>query len=170
MLRVSAAAMLAGVSMQAAGLEFSIEIPRLNVAEYHRPYVAVWIEKPDQSVAVNLAVWYQLQDNAKGEKGTTWLKDLRTWWRKSGREMTVPPVTIASPTRPPGIHTLGARATQAATAQLQPGEYRLVVESAREVGGREIVRVPFQWPPSAPKTAQASGSHEVGQVQLTVKP
>jgi hypothetical protein len=27
----------------AADLELSLEIPRLTVAEYHRPYVAVWI-------------------------------------------------------------------------------------------------------------------------------
>ena len=25
----------------AAGLDVSVEIPRLNVAEYHRPYVAI---------------------------------------------------------------------------------------------------------------------------------
>ena len=41
---------------QAADLSVRIEIPRLNVAEYHRPYVAVWVEGPDQKVAANLAV------------------------------------------------------------------------------------------------------------------
>ncbi len=33
----------------AAEMNVSIEIPKLNVAEYHRPYVAIWLEKPDQS-------------------------------------------------------------------------------------------------------------------------
>src|SRR5438445_807412 len=37
----------------AADLNLKVEVPRLNVAEYHRPYVAIWIERPDQSVAGN---------------------------------------------------------------------------------------------------------------------
>ncbi len=40
---------------------------------------------------------------------------------------------------------------------LTPGSYQLVVEAAREVGGRELLRVPFEWPPKAPTTAQAKG-------------
>ena len=31
-------------------------------------------------------------------------------------------------------------------------DYKLVVEAAREAGGREVVKVPLQWPP---KSAQA---------------
>ena len=42
----------------AAELEDGVEIPKLNVAEYHRPYVAIWLEGADQKVASNLAVWY----------------------------------------------------------------------------------------------------------------
>ena len=63
-------------------MKVSIEIPRLNVAEYHRPYVAVWLEKPDQSFVGNIAVWYDLK--LKDNEGTKWLKDMRQWWRKSG--------------------------------------------------------------------------------------
>ena len=38
-------------------------------------------------------------------------------------------------------------ATDKAPLQNLPqGEYHLVVEAAREVGGREILRIPFQWP------------------------
>src|SRR5690606_23963404 len=38
---------LAGLSAapaQASGLTVTVEIPRLGVSEYHRPYVAMWIE------------------------------------------------------------------------------------------------------------------------------
>ena len=45
----------------AAELDVNVEIPQLNVAEYHRPYVAIWVEGADQKVAANLAVWYQQQ-------------------------------------------------------------------------------------------------------------
>jgi len=161
---------LAGAA-HAADLEVSVEIPRLNVAEYHRPYVALWVERPDQSVAVNLAVWYQLQDTAKGEKGATWLKDLRTWWRKAGRDLTLPVDGVTGATRPPGTHSLTFKGSRAGLAQLAPGSYALVVEMTREVGGREIIRVPFEWPASGgAQTAKARGSHEIGQVQITVKP
>ncbi|MFX6846194.1 DUF2271 domain-containing protein, partial [Acinetobacter baumannii] len=61
----------------AADLSLKVEIPRLNVAEYHRPYVAIWIEKPDQAHVANLAVWYDIK--LRNNEGNKWLKDLRTW-------------------------------------------------------------------------------------------
>ena len=61
----------------AADLGLSIEVPRLDVAEYHRPYVAIWIENPDQSVAADLAVWYDVAK--KNNEGAEWLKDMRQW-------------------------------------------------------------------------------------------
>lgn len=41
----------------AAELNIKVAIPQINASEYHRPYVAIWIEKPDQSIARSLAVW-----------------------------------------------------------------------------------------------------------------
>lgn len=76
------------VPVFAAEMIVSIEIPKLNVAEYHRPYVAIWLEKPDQSFVGNLAVWYDVK--LKNNEGTKWLKDMRQWWRKSGRELDMP--------------------------------------------------------------------------------
>lgn len=164
-------ALIAGLAMtplaHTADLEVTVEIPRLNVAEYHRPYAAIWIEHPDQSFATNLAVWYQLQNTPSGEKGTTWLNDLRTWWRRSGRELTMPVDGVSGATRPPGVHKVTFKGTAASLAELAPGAYHLVVEMAREVGGREIVRVPFQWPDQQ-SAATAGGSHEIGSVQVVV--
>ncbi len=54
----------------AAEIKLDIEVPRLSVAEYHRPYVAVWVERPDNSVAANLAVWYD--GKLKNAEGTKW--------------------------------------------------------------------------------------------------
>ena len=115
----------------------SIEIPRLNVAEYHRPYVAVWLEKPDQTFVGNLAVWYDLK--LKDNEGTKWLKDMRQWWRKSGRELTHAgrwPSERDARARRASDHR---RARQGAASRISPpGDYHLVIEAAREVGGREI--------------------------------
>jgi len=46
----------------------------------------------------------------------------------------------------------------------------LLVEAAREVGGREILRIPFSWPPTQKVTAQAQGSSELGAINLTLIP
>jgi hypothetical protein len=151
----------------AADMALKVEIPRLAVAEYHRPYVAIWIEKPDQSFAGNLAVWYDIK--MRNNEGTKWLKDMRAWWRKSGRELTMPVDGISGATRAPGEHTVQF-ADATALGKLAPGEYQLVLEAAREVGGREQVKVPFVWPPKAATTTQARGEHELGAVSVTVKP
>lgn len=156
----------APAAANAAELTVSVEIPRLNVAEYHRPYVALWIETPDQTAVRTLSVWYGV--NLKGEEGSTWLKDMRTWWRKAGRSMSLPANGVSGPTKAPGKHQLVFKGAQ--LGNLAPGQYSLAVEAAREVGGREVVRVPFTWPPKGVATASAKGSAELGAVSVTAKP
>ncbi len=85
----------------ATTLNITIEIPTLSVAEYHRPYVAIWIEDADQKVAHNLAIWYQ-QRNGDKTHGTKWLPELRQWWRKSGRTVELPIDGVTGPTGPLG--------------------------------------------------------------------
>src|SRR5688500_3115960 len=84
----------------AADLAVTVEVPSMSVAEYHRPYLAIWIERPDQTVAANLAVWYSVK-GSNGE-GTKWLKDLRQWWRRAGRDLTLPIDGLSGATRAPG--------------------------------------------------------------------
>ena len=154
----------------AATLDINVEVPKLNVAEYHRPYVAIWIEGADQKVAANLSVWYQQTSNSEGH-GTKWLPDLRQWWRKSGRSLKVPVDGVTGPTKPVGKHALSFTDKQPQLAKLAPGDYTLVVEAAREVGGRELLKIPFSWPAKkAPQSGKAQGSTELGAVSLTVKP
>ena len=44
-----------------------------------------------------------------------------------------------------------------------------MVEAAREVGGREVVKLPFQWPAEkTPQQQQVKGTDELGTVTLTV--
>lgn len=152
----------------AADLSLKVEIPRLNVAEYHKPYVAMWVERADQSVAANLMVWYDVK--LKNNEGTTWLKDMRQWWRRTGRDLQMPVDGITGATRAPGEHTLTFSDAKAPLKELPPGEYRLVVEAAREVGGRELLRIPFQWPPKAAQSLTAKGEHELGALALDLKP
>lgn len=78
--------LLVAPAAQAADLTVNVEIPRINAAEYHRPYVAIWIEDANQKSVADLQVWYQQTDGKEGH-GTKWLPDLRQWWRKSGRSL-----------------------------------------------------------------------------------
>ena len=153
----------------AAEISINVEIPRINAAEYHRPYVAVWVEGEGQKSVADLAVWYQQTDGKEGH-GTKWLPDMRQWWRKSGRSLQVPVDGVTGPTKPVGKHALSFTDKQH-LAKLAPGEYTLVVEAAREVGGRELLKIPFTWPAKgAPQSGKAQGSTELGAVTLTVKP
>jgi hypothetical protein len=156
---------LAAGAANAADLTLNVEIPQLPVAEYHRPYVAIWIEDANQSIAANLAVWYQVRGDH-----TKWLPDLRQWWRRGGRDLKVPVDGLTGATRPVGQHLLKFDASQAPLAGLKPGQYALVVEAVREVGGREALRLPFEWPIKKPERASAKGSKELGAVALTLNP
>ncbi len=91
---------LAATPALAAEATVSIDIPQLSVAEYHKPYVAIWVESADGGKITNLAVWYDVKQ--KNDEGTKWLKDMRQWWRRTGRELTMPADGLSSPTRAPG--------------------------------------------------------------------
>ena len=182
------------LAADAASLAVEVEVPRLDVAEYHRPYVAVWIEDDRSRVAGNLAVWSQ-QERAKprppangkdaragepkaapqggenaGKDGTTWLPDLRQWWRRSGRTLSLPVDGVTGATRPVGTHSLIFDDRSAPLQGLPAGSYRLVVEAAREVGGRELLKLPFAWPPAAASESTAQGKTELGRIALRVAP
>lgn len=152
----------------AADLELSLEIPRLTVAEYHRPYVAVWIENQDKTAVKTLAVWYDVK--MKNQEGQKWLKDMRQWWRRAGRDMTLPADGVSAATRAPGKHQLVYKGGVNPLGNLPAGQYNVVVEAAREVGGVEVIRAPFQWPPKAKSTSSAKGASELGALSVTVKP
>ncbi|MFZ2998172.1 DUF2271 domain-containing protein [Sphingobium sp.] len=144
-------------------MTLSVGLPRLSVAEYHRPYVAIWIEK-EGAAPRTLSVWYDY-DKAKGE-GTKWLRDVRQWWRASGRTMNFPADGVTGATRAPGDNKIAFTAGKGPLGTLAAGNYTLIVEAAREVGGREVVRLPFAWPPKPGASAKAQGSTELGAIAL----
>jgi len=143
----------------AAAGTVNITIPRLSVAEYHRPYVAGWIEPAGGGTARSLFVWYDVK-KAGNEPGTKWLSDLRAWWRKGGRSLAMPADGISGATRAPGTYSITL------PADLKPGAYVLNVEAARETGGRELVSVPVAVPA---KAASGAGKAELGAVTLSAR-
>lgn len=160
--------MALGSPAWAASVQLQLALPRLNVAEYHRPYVAVWLEKPGEPGAMaQLAVWYDLKKANNG--GSKWLRDMRQWWRQGGRNLTLPADGVSGATRAPGEQVIKL-GQHAALAQLPAGQYEMVVEAAREGGGREVLRLPLSWPPTSAQTSQAQGEHELGALRLTSQP
>lgn len=156
---------VAGLAVPAAAqtMDVTVTIPRLSVAEYHRPYVAMWLEGAGGPKTI--AVWYDF--DMKNNEGTKWLRDMRTWWRVQGRSMSFPADGVTGATRAPGPQRIRFTQGRGALGTLAPGQYTLVVEAAREVGGRELVRVPFAWPPKPGQTARAAGNAELGAVTVT---
>jgi len=150
----------------AADLSVKFDLPQLNVAEYHKPYVAIWLERADQSVAANLAVLYDLKKDAAGDK---WVKDLRTWWRKAGRDAKFPLDGVSGATRPAGSQTMKFDGAKHGFDKLPAGDYKLVVEASREAGGRELVKVPFTWTGKGKVAANAAGKEELGAVALELQ-
>lgn len=134
----------------------SVTIPQLKVAEYHRPYVAVWVEPAGGGPAQTIAVWYDIKKGGN-EPGTKWLSDLRTWWRKGGRSLSLPANGVSGATRAPGTHAIPI------PASIKPGQYVLYVEAARETGGRELVSTPV----TLPGAGRATGSGELGAVVIS---
>jgi hypothetical protein len=154
----------------ATDLSVKVTLPQLEVAAYHRPYVAMWIEGVDAGLLANLTVWYDVKKKENG--GTKWLPDLRQWWRKSGRDLQMPLDGVTGATRGPGEHSLVFTGTKAPLDKLPAGEYQLVVEAAREDGGREVVRVPFRWAPKSGKAEKPviiKGKEEISSISLEIK-
>ena len=159
---------LASASAMGADLALKLDVPQLNVAEYHRPYIAAWLENADQKVVTNLSVLYDTKK--KDNAGTKWLKDMRQWWRKSGRDVAMPMDGVSGATKAPGEVSMTFPGAKAALDKLPAGQYTLLVEAAREAGGREVVKVPLQRPPKSAQNLTGQGKEELGAVVVQLKP
>ena len=145
-----------------------VNIPRLNVAEYHPPYVAVWLANSQQRRVVDIAIWYDI--NLAQREGEKWLKDMRLWWRRSGRSLSLPIDGVTGATRRPGKAKIDLSPWQEEFKALPNGDYTLFVEAARELGGREVIKLPISLPITKPVTVIAEGKSELATIMLTMEP
>jgi hypothetical protein len=165
---LAALVVAAASQVQAADLTLDIQLPELAVAEYHKPYVAAWLENGNNEVVAQLTVWYDL--DKRNDAGKKWLKDMRQWWRRGGRSLELPADGISGATQGPGDYQLTYSLDEGPLANLPAGDYRVRVEAAREVGGRELINLPFQWPASEKTIVSETGSSELGKLRLTIQP
>ncbi|MGE4429463.1 MAG: DUF2271 domain-containing protein [Sphingobium sp.] len=160
-LGLTAAAIVTSTPALAGSGTVTIEIPRIDTYPYRKPYVAAWLEDESGAQVRMLAVFHD-----QTRIGARWLPDLRTWWRVGGRAMTMPADGISRPTQAPGRHIVGMNGLE----KLPQGRYSVVVEAAREKGGRELVKVPFTLKPGAKASASANGNAELGRVAVSLRP
>ena len=66
--------------------------------------------------------------------------------------------------------TLDLSPFAAQLAALPDGEYTLNVEAARELGGRELIRIPLTLPITQSQHHTEQGQHELGTITLTMEP
>jgi hypothetical protein len=160
-------AAVAALPAWSAELALKVQLPRTELVEYHRPYLAAWVETvPDHAFAGNVALWYDV--NKRDHGGAKWLREMRSWWRQSGHG-TAAVDGVTGATRTAGEHTIDLLHA-GAVAALPPGHYEVVVEAARENGGREVLRLPFDWPVKAASAAKAQGQGELGAVSIEARP
>ncbi|MBU1309545.1 MAG: DUF2271 domain-containing protein [Gammaproteobacteria bacterium] len=139
--------------------EIALEIPVIETSQYHRPYVAVWVEDAQQQPVKLIALWVEKPD---------WLKDLRRFWRKIGRSNTTLVDAVSGATQKPGNYTLQWDGKDDTGATLSTGRYTLFVEAAREQGGRSLVKHEFDLPAQG-AVIEMAAEGELGAVTATIR-
>lgn len=139
-----------------SGKKVKIELtqPELSANPYHRPYVAVWVETLEREPVATVAVWHE-QDK--------WLKDLRQWWRKIGRQGQGLDGRTGATVKP-GQYTLFWDGKDSKGKDMPEGKYLLNVEAAREEGGRSYLRETITL--GTPVTTTLAAEPEIGPVTL----
>ncbi len=139
--------------------EIKLELPTIETSQYHRPYVAVWVEDAQQQPVRLIALWVEKPD---------WLKDLRRFWRKIGRSNTPLVDAVSGATQKPGNYTLQWDGKDDSGQSLAAGQYTLFVEAAREQGGRSLAKHAFQLPANSTVISIAADG-ELGAINATIR-
>lgn len=151
------ALLLLSCGAAAAPLQIRLELPKPAHGPYHRPYVAVWVEDANEKPVRLLEIWREKPD---------WIKDLRRFWRKTGRADQPLVDARTGATKGPGQYQLSWDGLDDQGAAVAKGDYVLVLEAAREHGGRNLVKQAFRWDGSAVDISVKAGS-ELGEIRLT---
>ncbi|WP_417597531.1 DUF2271 domain-containing protein [Oceanospirillum sp.] len=137
-------------------LQISFSLPEIKTGQYQRPYTAVWVETSRGKAVKTLAVWH-------GDK--KWLKDLRRWWRKTGRYQEGDIDGATGATRGPGDYQIVWDGTDSKGNSVVPGEYQLVLEASREHGSRSLMKQKFTLPDTDAHYRIKAGK-ELGAVEI----
>jgi thiamine biosynthesis lipoprotein ApbE len=153
----------AGMWNAAYELNLSLDLQRIDVNGYRRPYVAVWIEDADHFPVRTLALWFQK---------ARWLPELKQWYRddqvRNLAEGTDLSRTVSSATRPPGHYTLTWDGKDNDGKPVKAGKYTVVVEASREHGSYQVERHEMNFT-GQPQQATMPAGTELGEITLDYK-
>lgn len=141
-------------------MTIDVTVPAIHEEPYHRPYMAVWIETPERVGMHTIAVWHEKKK---------WLKDLRQWWRKLGRESHAKYDAVTKATPKPGSYKLMWDGKDSDGNPLAAGEYYICIEAAREDGGRDFIKQKIQLGMQVPQTYTLDAKPEVGPILIHIK-
>lgn len=157
MFALAGAFLSAEVLASATEYQLSVELPVISEGQYHRPYVAIWVEDSEKNVLKNLALWKQKDK---------WLPDLKRYYRRVLRAGETQLDGFTGATKGPGSYDIQWDGRSDNNEILAAGEYQLCIEAAREKGGREIQCLPFTYGQSA---MDVTGTHELAKLSFKVK-
>lgn len=142
-------------------IDINFSLPALKVDPYHKPYVAIWLESPSREGLQTIAIWYEKED---------WLKDLRQWWRKLGRNKVTTYDTATGATRKPGRYSIVWDSNSHHQGTMTEGEYWLCFEASREAGGRDFIRQKIQLGSGEAQSYNIEGNIELGEISISIQP
>jgi FAD:protein FMN transferase len=142
-----------------ATLTLDFKLPAPSVAEYNRPYVAIWISDAAQNPLKNLLL---LGENER------WARENARWWRRVGRRNPQLLDGVARPTRGPGAYQVEWDGLDDFGKPVPVGDYLLHVEASRENGGSTYKSVPLVLGSSPPQQLQFAADGELGEINLQV--
>lgn len=119
-------------------LDINLELARIDVFRYHRPYVAVWVEGEDHVPVRTIAVWF-------GKP--RYLSELRFWYHNTQMRGNEDEIlrTVSSATRSPGRYTLKWDGKDDKGRFVKSGKYTICIEVAREHGTYQMIRQPMDF-------------------------
>lgn len=139
-------------------VEIQFTLPVIETGQYQRPYVAVWVEDNQGKIVKTLTVWHE---------DKKWLKDLRRWWRKTGRYQEEDLDAVTGATKAPGRFTLSWDGKDYQGNPVKAGQYQLCFEASREHGDRSLLKQKFNLPDQS-KTYRIKAGSELGPVEIKV--
>ncbi|MBU1377582.1 MAG: DUF2271 domain-containing protein [Alphaproteobacteria bacterium] len=137
-------------------VEVSYTVPKIEAANYKKPFVIVWVTDLEKNPIKTLLVSGLKQD---------WQEDNYVWWRRVGRKQAGIVEAMGKPTRAPGKYSIGWDGTDADGKRVAQGKYLINVEAAREHGGHAYQSIEVTLG-AAPANAAAAGKDELGATQV----
>ncbi|WP_296595908.1 DUF2271 domain-containing protein, partial [Phenylobacterium sp.] len=137
-------------------VEVTYNLPKIEAANYKRPFVIVWVTDLEKNPIKTLLIQGTRQD---------WQEDNYVWWRRVGRKQPGVVEAMGKPTRAPGRYSVTWDGTDADGKRVAQGKYLINVEAAREHGGHAYQAIEVTLG-AAPATGSAPGKDELGATQV----